>query len=127
MAAISISAFPRLGSTLFSSASQWTAHTGRTAARFIPLLAVALPGISWKLPTLDDIWESVLRAVPKNKVSHSRKRHRQMAGKALKDVTSLNKCPGCGGEKRSHRLCPHCLEDFKDVWRQEKRAGGESA
>lgn len=75
------------------------------------MLAVALPGITWKLPALlDDIWESVLRAVPKNKVSHSRKRHRQMAGKALKDVNSLAKCPGCGEEKRSHRMCPNCLE-----------------
>ena len=30
-----------------------------------------------------------------------------MAGKALKDVQSLNKCPGCGQIKRAHLLCPH--------------------
>jgi ribosomal protein L32 len=33
-----------------------------------------------------------------------------MAGKALKDVTSLCKCPACGQTKRMHYLCPHCLE-----------------
>jgi ribosomal protein L32 len=31
-----------------------------------------------------------------------------MAGKALKDVTSLCKCPACGELKRMHFLCPHC-------------------
>ncbi|KAJ6441846.1 Meiotic recombination protein rec14 [Purpureocillium lavendulum] len=77
---------------------------------FLPTLSIAVPGVSLNLPTLDDIWESVLRAVPKNKVSHSRKRHRQMAGKALKDVNNLCKCPGCGETKRTHRLCQRCLE-----------------
>jgi ribosomal protein L32 len=48
--------------------------------------------------------------VPKNKTSHSRKRHRQMAGKALKDVNNLCKCPGCGAVKRTHRLCENCLQ-----------------
>jgi large subunit ribosomal protein L32 len=60
-------------------------------------------------PILADLWESVLRAVPKKKTSHMKKRHRQMAGKALKDVQSLNKCPGCGQIKRAHLLCPHCV------------------
>ncbi|KAI9706287.1 MAG: hypothetical protein M1820_004862 [Bogoriella megaspora] len=61
--------------------------------RRLPLLetAAALPiaigsGIS---STLRDIWDSVLRAVPKKKTTHSKKRHRQMAGKALKDTTAL--------------------------------------
>ncbi|KAK0707003.1 hypothetical protein B0T26DRAFT_621885, partial [Lasiosphaeria miniovina] len=57
---------------------------------------------------LEDIWESVLRAVPKKKTSHMKKRHRQMAGKALKDVTALCKCPACGQIKRMHYLCPSC-------------------
>ena len=61
-------------------------------------------------PLLADLWESVLRAVPKNKTSHMKKRHRQMAGKALKDVQALNKCPACGQIKRSHLLCPHCVK-----------------
>lgn len=78
--------------------------------KLFPTLAIAIPGLSINLPTLDDIWESVLRAVPKNKVSHSKKRHRQMAGKALKDVNHLCRCPGCGEIKRTHRLCQTCLE-----------------
>ena len=59
---------------------------------------------------LHDIWESILRAVPKKKTTHSRKRHRQLAGKALKDVTALNKCSGCGRQKRAHALCPYCVQ-----------------
>lgn len=31
-----------------------------------------------------------------------------MAGKALKDVTELCRCPACGGVKRMHFLCPTC-------------------
>lgn len=33
-----------------------------------------------------------------------------MAGKALKDVTSLNKCSACGHVKRAHLLCPYCVK-----------------
>jgi len=75
-------------------------------------VAFALPSIPIAItvpPLLADLWESVLRAVPKKKTSHMKKRHRQMAGKALKDVQSLNKCPGCGQIKRAHLLCPHCV------------------
>lgn len=73
--------------------------------------AIALPAISITVPPiLSDLWESVLRAVPKKKTSHMKKRHRQMAGKALKDVQGLNKCPGCGQVKRAHLLCPNCVK-----------------
>ncbi|KAH8425684.1 mitochondrial 54S ribosomal protein bL32m [Aspergillus melleus] len=65
--------------------------------------ALNVPGL------LSGIWDSVLRAVPKKKTSHMKKRHRQMAGKALKDVKNLNTCPGCGQIKRAHVLCPHCV------------------
>ena len=39
-----------------------------------------------------------------------KKRHRFMAGKALKDVTNLNKCSACGNVKRAHLLCPYCVK-----------------
>jgi ribosomal protein L32 len=39
-----------------------------------------------------------------------KKRHRQMAGKGLKDVTALNICSGCGHVKRAHLLCPYCVK-----------------
>ncbi|OJJ63256.1 hypothetical protein ASPSYDRAFT_37783 [Aspergillus sydowii CBS 593.65] len=72
--------------------------------------ALNVPGL------LSDLWESVLRAVPKKKTSHMKKRHRQMAGKALKDVRNLNTCPACGQIKRSHVLCQHCVENIKKQW-----------
>lgn len=59
---------------------------------------------------LSDLWESLLRAVPKKKTSHRKKRQRFLAGKALQDVTSLNKCSACGNVKRAHLLCPYCVE-----------------
>lgn len=74
--------------------------------------ATLLTGVStWNIPSLlSDLWDSVLRAVPKKKTSHMKKRHRQMAGKALKDVKALNRCPGCGQIKRAHVLCSHCVK-----------------
>jgi ribosomal protein L32 len=59
---------------------------------------------------LEGIWESILRAVPKKKTSHMKQRSRRMAGKALKDVTALNKCSACGHVKRAHLLCPYCVK-----------------
>ena len=80
----------------------------------LPSLSLALPaGFQLGLPSipslLEGIWEGILKAVPKKKTSHMKKRHRQMAGKALKDVTSLCKCPACGELKRMHHLCPNCM------------------
>ncbi|KAI0594267.1 hypothetical protein F4775DRAFT_574551 [Biscogniauxia sp. FL1348] len=76
----------------------------------ISSLAIAIPAAISNIPSiLGDIWEGILRAVPKSKTSHMKKRHRQMAGKALKDVTNLNKCPACGGMKKMHTLCPTCM------------------
>ena len=82
------------------------------------------------------LWESILRAVPKKKTSHSKKRSRFLAGKALKDVTSLNRCSGCGNVKRAHLLCPYCVKgilqpgppaprwltkriEIRDMWRKQ--------
>jgi ribosomal protein L32 len=97
---------PRLSSPSLLSRVSFRQFT----QKLFPSLSIAIPGVSLNLPTIDDIWESVLRAVPKNKVSHSKKRSRQLAGKALKDVNSLCRCPGCGEIKRTHRLCQTCLE-----------------
>ncbi|OJD36073.1 ribosomal l32p family protein [Diplodia corticola] len=77
----------------------------------LPVPAVAaIAGVSG---LLSGIWESILRAVPKKKTSHMKKRHRQMAGKALKDVTEVVKCPGCGRPKRAHILCPYCVQSIQ--------------
>ncbi|CZT25424.1 related to ribosomal protein YmL32 precursor (mitochondrial) [Ramularia collo-cygni] len=88
------------------------------AVRRIPLLhqiqqrlnATILPAALVPIPALlGELWDGLLKAVPKKKTSHMKKRHRQMAGKALKDVTALNKCSACGRVKRAHILCPHCV------------------
>jgi len=74
-------------------------------------LPSAIPlAIHFSLPSiLSELWESILRAVPKKKTSHRKKRQRFLAGKALKDVTNLNTCSACGNVKRAHLLCPYCV------------------
>ncbi|OCK94073.1 mitochondrial 54S ribosomal protein bL32m [Cenococcum geophilum 1.58] len=80
---------------------------------------------------LGDIWESVLRAVPKKKTSHMKKRHRFMAGKGIRDVTALNKCSACGKVKRAHVLCPYCVKSIRNWFKGElpgmKEKRGDSA
>ncbi|KJZ80249.1 hypothetical protein HIM_00099 [Hirsutella minnesotensis 3608] len=111
MAAVAASIMPRIAMPRVFASSRWSALCASIfSPRLLSPLAIAVPGVSLNLPTLGDIWESVLRAVPKKKVSHSRRRHRQMAGKALEDVNGLCTCPGCGEIKRTHRLCSKCLE-----------------
>lgn len=84
-------------------------------------ISLTIPGI------FSDIWDSVLRAVPKKKVSHMKRRHRQMAGKALKDVKNLATCPGCGEIKRSHVLCPNCVSGMYSGYREWSRVGSDSS
>ncbi|KAH3672311.1 hypothetical protein WICMUC_004282 [Wickerhamomyces mucosus] len=68
------------------------------------------------------VWEGLLRAVPKKKVSHSRKRNRQLTGsKQLKLLNNLNRCPSCGHIKRSHHLCMHCVEQIRSIWRTDAK------
>ncbi|KAF2142622.1 uncharacterized protein K452DRAFT_270420 [Aplosporella prunicola CBS 121167] len=118
MAALRASAGPFLSLLSSASGSAPTRSLPPLLRRLQqPLLPVSLriPGPAVAAITsvsgiLSDIWESILRAVPKKKTSHMKKRHRQMAGKALKDVSELVKCPGCGRPKRAHILCPYCVQ-----------------
>ncbi|KAH8770083.1 putative meiotic recombination protein Ski8/Rec14 [Diaporthe sp. PMI_573] len=109
------SLFPRLpSSSVFSSPYRFTSlNTRQISFPFLPRYSLAIPTISLNLPSipgvLEGIWEGILKAVPKKKTSHAKKRHRQMAGKALKDVNNLCKCPVCGGTKRMHHLCETCM------------------
>jgi ribosomal protein L32 len=76
-----------------------------------PFAAFAIPSLSLpSFPSLADIWDGLLKAVPKKKTSYRKKRQRFMAGKGLKDITSLNKCSACGRAKRAHVLCPYCVD-----------------
>jgi large subunit ribosomal protein L32 len=108
---------PRLSNLTISNTSTFTTLYSRQLSHpLLPSLALAIPSaIQLHVPRLlEGIWESILRAVPKKKTSHMKKRHRQMAGKALKDVTSLNKCSACGHVKRAHLLCPYCVKGELD-------------
>ncbi|KAI1269530.1 ribosomal L32p family protein [Xylariaceae sp. FL1019] len=112
MASAFLSLVPRLSTPAFASSFRSAILSSQQLRQFpsIPALAIAIPAAISNIPSLlGDIWEGILRAVPKKKTSHMKKRHRQMAGKALKDVTNLNRCPGCGGIKKMHTLCPLCL------------------
>ncbi|KAL2759761.1 hypothetical protein ACRALDRAFT_1060245 [Sodiomyces alcalophilus JCM 7366] len=119
------SLFPRLSlPTLLPGQRIWSANAAQFTHPLLPRLAIAIPAVQLNIPAwLGDIWESILRAVPKKKTTHSKKRSRFMAGKALKDVKSLCKCPACGQIKRQHILCPHCMEKIKSTWRSENPSG----
>lgn len=80
-------------------------------AQSTPFAALAIPSLSLpSFPSLGEIWDGVLKAVPKKKTSYMKKRTRFLAGKEIKDITSLNKCSACGRVKRAHILCPYCVD-----------------
>ncbi|OLN86713.1 putative 54S ribosomal protein L32, mitochondrial [Colletotrichum chlorophyti] len=119
------SLLPRISSPFLAQSTRiFSLYTRQVTQQFLPTLSFALPAVHLNIPAwLGGIWESILRAVPKKKTSHSKKRHRQMAGKALQDVKSLCKCPACGQTKRQHVVCPHCLSKIKDIWTKENSSG----
>jgi len=45
-----------------------------------------------------------------------------MAGKALKDITALNRCSACGHVKKAHVLCPYCVKGKPDYDKQLRSA-----
>ncbi|KAL2116548.1 hypothetical protein VTJ04DRAFT_8716 [Mycothermus thermophilus] len=117
---------PRLLPSITIPSSRIQLRVRQLEFPLFPSLNFAVPvGIQLGLPSLpsilEGIWESILRAVPKKKTSHMKKRHRQMAGKALRDVNSLCKCPACGGIKRMHYLCPHCASKLKELMNQNMK------
>ncbi|KAI0181633.1 hypothetical protein GGR52DRAFT_525380 [Hypoxylon sp. FL1284] len=119
--------FPRIASTNFASpfrsAVLYTRQSQDSRLPSLSALSIAIPAAISSIPSLlGDIWEGILRAVPKSKTSHMKKRHRQMAGKAIKDVTSLNKCPACGGIKKMHTLCPNCLSRIGGMLKRDVKA-----
>lgn len=107
-----ISLFSRLSRTASIVASQSAKiYSKQLSLPLLPALSFSIPSaIHLKLPSLlGDLWDGLLNAVPKKKTSYSKKRSRFLAGKGLKDVTSLNKCSACGNLKRAHLLCPYCV------------------
>ncbi|KAJ1950629.1 hypothetical protein FBU59_000587 [Linderina macrospora] len=64
--------------------------------------------------------EMILRAVPKQRTSHSKKRKR-MATKGLKDRKDLVPCRGCGRPKLAAQICLNCYHDIKRTLKDMKR------
>lgn len=98
-------------------------------------LGRAIPSISLKLPALEDLknklsdtanaawslWDGLLLAAPKKKVSHQKRRQKLLgpAKKQLKVLNNLNRCPSCGHYKRAHTLCMNCVIEVKNYWRKK--------
>lgn len=61
---------------------------------------------------------SLLFAVPKQKVTHSRKRMR-MATKQLRNLQNITNCPKCGQSKLLHNLCWKCYGNYKNSIKKE--------
>ena len=92
--------------------------------RIFPSLRFTLPPIITSIiPIATGIWDSILRAVPKKKTSHSKKRKRQLIGKALQDKTNLTRCESCGDWKLLHTLCASCVKSIQKDWRQREQLG----
>lgn len=72
-------------------------------------------------------WSGLLRAAPKQRTSHQKKRQRQLAGNnQQKPLRNLNRCPACGHVKRAHTLCMNCVQGIRRVWRNREWAEAEA-
>jgi ribosomal protein L32 len=88
---------------------------------FRPFLPFTLPAFTTIIPIFTGIWDAILRAVPKKKTSHSKKRKRQLVGKALKDKQNLSRCEACGDWKMLHTLCSNCVRSIQKDWKRRER------
>ncbi|KAJ2751781.1 hypothetical protein GGH94_001432 [Coemansia aciculifera] len=73
----------------------------------------------------DMLNEMILRAVPKQRTSHSKKRKR-MATKGLKNRHDLVPCSGCGRPKLTAHICLNCYHDIKRKLKDMKRTAEEA-
>ncbi|ODV62616.1 mitochondrial 54S ribosomal protein bL32m ASCRUDRAFT_23646, partial [Ascoidea rubescens DSM 1968] len=70
-------------------------------------------------PIFNPLEMGILKAVPKQKVSHCRRRKRQLdSSKHLKLKLNLNCCPSCGRVKKDHFLCHHCAFEIRSFWKR---------
>ncbi|TEB35003.1 hypothetical protein FA13DRAFT_1728799 [Coprinellus micaceus] len=108
------------------SSLSWTSFATPFLRALLPaaalsLAAPALPRVSnWSLGSLLELLPSIVLAVPKKKVSHSRKAMRS-ANKGLKDKQNIVACPGCGSPKLAHHYCRTCYSEITRNWKAEKR------
>ncbi|KAJ2162687.1 hypothetical protein GGF46_000412 [Coemansia sp. RSA 552] len=64
--------------------------------------------------------EMILRAVPKQRTSHAKKRKR-MATKGLKNRQDLTPCRGCGRPKLAAHICRNCYSDIRQKLKGMRR------
>lgn len=84
---------------------------------------LGMPAIRLRVP----VWNGLLRAVPKKKTSHQKKRQRQLTGrKQVKPLRNINRCPACGNYKRAHTLCMHCVKELQGVFRRREGITGNN-
>jgi len=90
------------------------------AAALLPTFLSSQKTFNWVIPSLQSLLElfpPFLLAVPKKKVSHSRKSMRS-ANKGLKDKKNIVSCPACGQPKLAHNLCADCYSTIaRKGWR----------
>ncbi|KAF8560390.1 hypothetical protein OG21DRAFT_1502687 [Imleria badia] len=72
------------------------------------------------LQPLLDLLPAIVLAVPKSKISHSRKSMRS-ANKGLKDKQNIVNCPACGEAKLAHRACRTCYDTITAKFRQQSK------
>lgn len=64
--------------------------------------------------------EGILKAAPKKKVSHMKRRQRLYGpgDKHVKLQNNLNRCPACGHYKRANALCMNCVNQIRHYWKK---------
>ncbi|KAJ6519865.1 hypothetical protein C8R45DRAFT_1204947 [Mycena sanguinolenta] len=110
---------PLLARPLFSTLFFAPFSTPFAFAAFPAFLAASR---TWTFPSLESLLElfpPFVLAVPKKKVSHSRKSMRE-ANKGLKDKHNIVNCPACGAPKLAHHLCNQCYSFLSRMWKQSK-------
>lgn len=67
-----------------------------------------------------EIDSGILKAAPKKKTSHMKRRQRLYGpgDKHIKLKENLNRCPACGHYKRSHFLCMNCVGQIRKYWKE---------
>ncbi|SJL05719.1 uncharacterized protein ARMOST_09055 [Armillaria ostoyae] len=89
------------------------------AANFLPAFLTAPNPFTWRIPSLLELFPSIVLAVPKKKTSHSRKAMRA-ANKGLKDKQNIVNCPGSErGKTNCEAACLICHETERFVQRSE--------
>ncbi|ORY84827.1 hypothetical protein BCR37DRAFT_377608 [Protomyces lactucae-debilis] len=115
-ASISRSIVTRVASICFDRRPTARDPLTQRHARPASLAAALALGISTTI--LHDLWDSVLRAVPKKKTTHSKTRMRS-ATKGLKDKLNINNCSACGQPKLANTLCGSCYREVRHRWAKE--------